>query len=201
MQVNIMLYIFWFLHQTTTYAEIGLPWMGCISFDSYIKPQLSHTAMVISESCISFDSYIKPQPRKLQVEIQKCCISFDSYIKPQHAESAKLLQLVVYLLIPTSNHNALSGDLSILALYIFWFLHQTTTKARRRAMRERLYIFWFLHQTTTEIVFWKFGGMLYIFWFLHQTTTFDSPALARECCISFDSYIKPQQVTSFFEMF
>ena len=33
------------------------------------------------------------------------CISFDSYIKPQRAAQANLQTVVVYLLIPTSNHN------------------------------------------------------------------------------------------------
>ena len=55
------MYIFWFLHQTTT---------------NYLN-------LYKSLSCISFDSYIKPQPA--------CCNS--------------LRKRVVYLLIPTSNHN------------------------------------------------------------------------------------------------
>ena len=33
------------------------------------------------------------------------CISFDSYIKPQLRNLLQILGLVVYLLIPTSNHN------------------------------------------------------------------------------------------------
>ena len=99
------------------------------------------------------------------------CISFDSYIKPQHAESAKLLQLVVYLLIPTSNHNRDGLGALSFSLYIFWFLHQTTTVARNMFLALALYIFWFLHQTTTTI----------------------PTLLPRLRCISFDSYIKPQQ--------
>ena len=35
---------------------------SCISFDSYIKPQLYIDHANNSISCISFDSYIKPQP-------------------------------------------------------------------------------------------------------------------------------------------
>ena len=35
------------------------------------------------------------------------CISFDPYIKPQPLEEAKEIGRVVYLLIPTSNHNSL----------------------------------------------------------------------------------------------
>ena len=77
----------------------------------------------------SFDSYIKPQPSELRSLSLGCCISFDSYIKPQPSLEYVLLPSVVYLLIPTSNHNA-GGFLSpLITLYIFWFLHQTTTAA------------------------------------------------------------------------
>ena len=99
---------------------------------------------------------------------------------------------VVYLLIPTSNHNSRVWEYLSSTLYIFWFLHQTTTYKFRTASGELLYIFWFLHQTTTEKSTRKFGGELYIFWFLHQTTTFCNKTLKLICCISFDSYIKPQ---------
>ena len=81
--VSSTLYIFWFLHQTTTQVFILKKLHGCISFDSYIKPQLFSNSLVMVASCISFDSYIKPQ---LLVLIKR-------FIR------------VVYLLIPTSNHN------------------------------------------------------------------------------------------------
>ena len=100
-----VLYIFWLLHQTTTSLLLWpLPW-GCISFDSYIKPQLS-----------------SPLPG-----VHEGCISFDSYIKPQRGVSARVVWCVVYLLTPTSNHNCWKPGWSIAALYIFWLLHQTTT--------------------------------------------------------------------------
>ena len=55
--------------------------------------------------CISFDSYIKPQ-RDSVIDINpQGCISFDSYIKPQLGYINTGLDTVVYLLIPTSNHN------------------------------------------------------------------------------------------------
>ena len=187
--------------------------MGCISFDSYIKPQLVVNAYKQKLSCISFDSYIKPQPLRTSTlhedvvylliptsnhNLMACgtfctklyifwflhqtttwslllsghssCISFDSYIKPQPSPSDSVDLAVVYLLIPTSNHNPrLPGVLPRL-LYIFRFLHQTTTCDRQEHDEWRLYIFWFLHQTTT---WWR--------------CRFPSA-----CCISFDSYIKPQ---------
>ena len=99
------LYIFWFLHQTTTWACLSRALLRCISFDSYIKPQL-----------LAADNHRR-----------KCCISFDSYIKPQPRGALCFGILVVYLLIPTSNHNLMSELRMINWLYIFWFLHQTTT--------------------------------------------------------------------------
>ena len=47
------------------------------------------------------------------------CISFDSYIKPQHGKDAAGLCHVVYLLIPTSNHNGKQGGQDKRQLYIF----------------------------------------------------------------------------------
>ena len=55
----------------------------CISYYSYIKPQLTNNVQAILPSCISYYSYIKPQLNLL----------------------AKVLFFVVYRTIPTSNHN------------------------------------------------------------------------------------------------
>ena len=56
--------------------------------------------------CLSLDSYIKPQ-RAVSCLAQPCsCLSLDSYIKPQPSAYMRGTRLVVYLLIPTSNHNS-----------------------------------------------------------------------------------------------
>ena len=47
------------------------------------------------------------------------CISFDSYIKPQHSNCWYVFPNVVYLLIPTSNHNLCSFGAANVQLYIF----------------------------------------------------------------------------------
>ena len=47
------------------------------------------------------------------------CISFDSYIKPQLLSNNAETNFVVYLLIPTSNHNTMVGFAAVMALYIF----------------------------------------------------------------------------------
>ena len=145
------MYIFWFLHQTTTVEAFKNDSKGCISFDSYIKPQLEYWT---KEIC-----------------------------------------MVVYLLIPTSNHNVHWEDKPSGLLYIFWFLHQTTTGRVTLIICHLLYIFWFLHQTTTYISVASGRAELYIFWFLHQTTTCLLIISTVFCCISFDSYIKPQRIT------
>ena len=146
---NSKLYIFWFLHQTTTMSALSWSVQSCISFDSYIKPQLADELWVKTHGCISFDSYIKPQ-----------------LLAWAHWQV-----YVVYLLIPTSNHNNTCTPIYLVALYIFWFLHQTTTCSHPDLSSGGLYIFWFLHQTTTGVASLAGAGVLYIFWFLHQTTT------------------------------
>ena len=70
-------------------------------------------------SCISFDSYIKPQRSSTTAGGARSCISFDSYIKPQLLCIKRCLTVVVYLLIPTSNHNSKFGLSSLFMLYIF----------------------------------------------------------------------------------
>ena len=143
------LYIFWLLHQTTTMRVFRLKINCCISFDSYIKPQLSEETTRAAAGCISFDSYIKPQPTNLRPPSR----------------------LVVYLLTPTSNHNFDFYHDAYIMLYIFWLLHQTTTTGLRHQQARVLYIFWLLHQTTTLHPAHKHRYELYIFWLLHQTTT------------------------------
>ena len=100
---------------------------------------------------------------------------------------------VVYLLTPTSNHNAPVPTGWDHQLYIFWLLHQTTTVGSPCRVARLLYIFWLLHQTTTFLSTASVEIQLYIFWLLHQTTTRCTKDSKPRSCISFDSYIKPQQ--------
>ena len=144
-----MLYIFRFLHQTTTICWLCSWVKGCISFVSYIKPQ--------------------------------------QFVLRSHSTC------VVYLSFPTSNHNLSCHISEHVTLYIFRFLHQTTTTYRIILQVCQLYIFRFLHQTTTCNGLWQCKSVLYIFRFLHQTTTYCRMASSCRCCISFVSYIKPQQ--------
>ena len=99
---------------------------------------------------------------------------------------------IIYISNPTSNHNVVACEKAADRLYIFWFLHQTTTVVVVNKLRRELYIFWFLHQTTTWCCKILRHLQLYIFWFLHQTTTKLHLEESHSSCISFDSYIKPQ---------
>ena len=124
---NRLLFISWFLHQTTTEKTKTISFGSCLSLDSYIKPQLPTRAPDGRKCCLSLDSYIKPQLdiyRNLDIS---GCLSLDSYIKPQRNQLVSRQARVVYLLIPTSNHNCVVTWLRITWLFISWFLHQTTT--------------------------------------------------------------------------
>ena len=99
-----------------------------------------------------------------------CCISFDSYIKPQPSVRVQLQMVVVYLLIPTSNHNRRDNHIFHAAVVYLLIPTSNHNYVPRNIKSKRLYIFWFLHQTTTI-------GLNNCFLI---------------CCISFDSYIKPQ---------
>ena len=104
----VKLYIFWFLHQTTTFDSDELA--------------------------------------------QDCCISFDSYIKPQLAESAKLLQMVVYLLIPTSNHNCCLS-LSVCAIVVY-LLIPTSNHNYYRSQEVLSSVVYLLIPTSNHNGFW-----------------------------------------------
>ena len=124
--------------------------------------------------CLSLDSYIKPQP-KSSSRTRRCgCLSLDSYIKPQLHLAVVLLLLVVYLLIPTSNHN--SRQLESFSRLVVYLLIPTSN-----------------HNVPVGLVEHE---LLFISWFLHQTTTKRFNFLTMLCCLSLDSYIKPQPAPS-----
>ena len=121
--------------------------------------------------------------------------------------------LYLYLLTPTSNHNAFWKRSYERVLYIFWLLHQTTTSPLPRCSPNCCISFdsyikpqrfsyiapssrvvYLLTPTSNHNM--SNGGIticqLYIFWLLHQTTTHSCTDSWLQGCISFDSYIKPQ---------
>ena len=233
------LFIILFLHQTTTMAKFFSLSVSCLSSCSYIKPQLGFVLVVIlfgclsscsyikpqqvqglfsgSIRCLSSCSYIKPQLGGLGILNGLCCLSSCSYIKPQLFVKNIVLSIVVYHLVPTSNHNY-RPDVSLFEkLFIILFLHQTTTQAISAASQAQLFIILFLHQTTTDLdsifqIDWLFiilflhqtttsethykkTLLLFIILFLHQTTTLPLLIFSRISCLSSCSYIKPQLKT------
>ena len=143
------LYIFWFLHQTTTLSISFCFSLGCISFDSYIKPQLmllsslfelvvylliptsNHNRLLINRYRLlvvylliptSNHNYKSQNPDVFLVVYLLIPTSNHNY-----RTRKDVANIVVYLLIPTSNHNLVDFFIDVCVLYIFWFLHQTTT--------------------------------------------------------------------------
>ena len=93
--------------------------------------------------------------------------------------------IVVYHLVPTSNHNYNKKIVPASLLFIILFLHQTTTPMEKAPISRRLFIILFLHQTTTNalrpILEWK----LFIILFLHQTTTYSRKSTGNQQDTSF----------------
>ena len=233
-----MLYIFWILHQTTTIQCKWWNTISCISFESYIKPQLNRYDLLPLRSCISFESYIKPQHFPELNILQPVVYLLNPTSNHNHRMTAFVAPFVVYLLNPTSNHNANGGYFVTAELYIFWILHQTTTYIQYPCNSSSCISFesyikpqpnwednrvksvvYLLNPTSNHNKFgmviiyalvvyllnptsnhnysqlWKYFNTLYIFWILHQTTTPRCNYQASICCISFESYIKPQLIS------
>ena len=208
-----MLYIFRFLHQTTTLSQ----------------------RITAPQSCISFVSYIKPQ-QHLQLHGQHHVV-YLSFPTSNHNLStcSAVGASVVYLSFPTSNHNFPSLKNRAKKLYIFRFLHQTTTPSTilllingcisfvsyikpqlQHSNFTDIFVVYLSFPTSNHnysiyrilryiVVYLSFPTsnhnalleeeiycMLYIFRFLHQTTTMLSLIMQIRSCISFVSYIKPQ---------
>ena len=210
-----VLYIFWLLHQTTTSVLKFLPVIGCISFDSYIKPQLWGMAAVAAtvvylltptsnhNSNPQFNAntslYIFWLLHQTTTRDFKCfgrCLLYIFWLLHQTTThirtNYKTFTLYIFWLLHQTTTFKLSCASST-SLYIFWLLHQTTTNRMPQGNNNKLYIFWLLHQTTTSTVLFCFYSKLYIFWLLHQTTTWQAYCPTQQSCISFDSYIKPQR--------
>ena len=130
----------------------------CISFESYIKPQQSQYRACLW--CVVYllnptSNHNKPALLDIITMLyifwilhqtttahtmpcaHICCISFESYIKPQHYMIWAITSIVVYLLNPTSNHNTRCTTNVSSLLYIFWILHQTTTRASWQTSKAR----------------------------------------------------------------
>ena len=122
-------------------------------------------------SCLSSCSYIKPQLRWWTLAVLLVVYHLVPTSNHNTRQPHTAIAVVVYHLVPTSNHNRIFLNLISIMLFIILFLHQTTTGELSFPSVFRLFIILFLHQTTTSqdlpIDFW----LLFIILFLHQTTT------------------------------
>ena len=121
------LFIILFLHQTTT-PPIALLVAGrCLSSCSYIKPQRFLSSYANLKSCLSSCSYIKPQlinPMQIYYIVVYHLVPTSNHNVEEVIIAGKK---VVYHLVPTSNHNSLQPLDVTAVLFIILFLHQTTT--------------------------------------------------------------------------
>ena len=165
---------------------------SCISYYSYIKPQLSNTASLSSTSCISYYSYIKPQPERCLILESYCCISYYSYIKPQLSWLAHAGFPVVYRTIPTSNHNLTLFSVIRRLLYIVLFLHQTTTFGCTLLCSFSCisYYSYIKPQLIRSIIYCTVSCISYYSYIKPQLKRYIPNTYAS--CISYYSYIKPQ---------
>ena len=125
-----------------------LPWC-CISFASYIKPQLVSLLLLMVLRCISFASYIKPQQIPLLILRLLSCISFASYIKPQRLLITRLI--TIRCISFASYIKPQRSTVWVFPLFVVYLLHPTSNHNRllRFLLFFMLYIFCILHQTTT----------------------------------------------------
>ena len=121
------LYIVLFLHQTTTRWGKNAAAIRCISYYSYIKPQLIFGLMA---TCFVVYRTIPTSNHNLKL----CVLLLLQVVYrtiPTSNHNCRVVPIsiiaVVYRTIPTSNHNPPSSYLDECMLYIVLFLHQTTT--------------------------------------------------------------------------
>ena len=148
----------------------------CISFVSYIKPQLHGLSPSRYRGCISFVSYIKPQPTSKWYDY--LTVVYRSFPTSNHncLTPCEQFDQVVYRSFPTSNHNTLV--LFLLGWQVVYRSFPTSN-----------------HNTCLTS---PNCTVLYIVRFLHQTTTLPFFFCLYVGCISFVSYIKPQLSPSLF---
>ena len=190
--VLLVLYIFWFLHQTTTAWLFVRSLCSCISFDSYTKPQPSGDGNVFFR--VVYLLIPTPNHNAIVTENFEYFVVYLLIPTPNHNQMpfCILRRQVVYLLIPTSSHN--SNMLRPLPFLVVYLLIPTSNHnlAFIDCINLLLYIFWFLHQTTTYPLIWKLFPCCISFDSYIKPQHKILLMLNLLCCISFDSYIKPQ---------
>ena len=169
------LFIILFLHQTTTNEEnfIEIPLLFIILFlhqtTTVLGCRYAHCSLFIilflhqTTTCLRFSI------------VPVSCLSSCSYIKPQLNEVFGFMPIVVYHLVPTSNHN-MKTDVTMFGIVVY---HLVPTS----------------NHNLKAIMLLTF--LLFIILFLHQTTTAEYGSRRFRRCLSSCSYIKPQHADLF----
>ena len=168
---------------------------SCISFYSYIKPQLNIRAGLVLKRCISFYSYIKPQQCPLNLCNDSVVYRSIPTSNRNFRACAPWAVPVVYRSIPTSNRNSMYVDRfnTKRCISFYSYIKPQLTWHRRNANC----VVYRSIPTSNRNLHEKgiIKEQLYIVLFLHQTATWNSSEVWSVSCISFYSYIKPQLVT------
>ena len=165
------LFIILFLHQTTTVGQ-GIDFVNLLFIILFLHQTTTGRWCYLSECS---------------------CLSSCSYIKPQLLNQISLFSLVVYHLVPTSNHNLLDPLFRELELFIILFLHQTTTcgLTNPKSLRCLSSCSYIKPQLNIYYYFCK-RGCLSSCSYIKPQLVFSRKERAQGC-LSSCSYIKPQQ--------
>ena len=188
------LFIILFLHQTTTHIknhdkEVYVVY-HLVPTSNHNEPRLYRDPRQVVYHLVPTSNHNQSPPRKLvyllfiilflhQTTTRRflrrtgwCCLSSCSYIKPQQQFPALLMILVVYHLVPTSNHNEDTEEDT--EYRVVYHLVPTSNHNDRPCL--------------------MIVSRLFIILFLHQTTTTTKAAFRAVGCLSSCSYIKPQPI-------
>ena len=128
--VKAKLYIFWLLHQTTTVAPYSKKALKLYIFWLLHQTTTRKRHVLNIRRCISFDSYIKPQ-----LDRQNLCSLYVVYLLTPTSNHnygsisrRHFLLYIFWLLHQTTTPAPLWWSCGL--LYIFWLLHQTTTERK-----------------------------------------------------------------------
>ena len=128
--IGVLLFMVFFLHQTTTASHGDCRWVRLFMVFFLHQTTTIHLRHPYERSCLWSFSYIKPQLCGWYLYFSPRCLWSFSYIKPQPSGFSPIFRSVVYGLFPTSNHNLDKVVVYLEVLFMVFFLHQTTTSMR-----------------------------------------------------------------------
>ncbi len=160
-----------FLHQTTTRRRNRTIRLSCMSFVSYIKPQLQ--PIFCKKLHVVYRSFPTSNHNSNLSFVKNCTLYIVRFLHQTTTVVILLLGMTMLYIVRFLHQTTtcrMVGEI-LNKLYIVRFLHQTTTAEQITSAKAVLYIVRFLHQTTTVTYILFYNLWLYIVRFLHQTTT------------------------------